>query len=74
MKAAWGGWDATSNHCGAATESGGSIFRSITLVDRTGERNAESRNALGVSGRSVRRGEGLSGLVGKVPTPLEEGG
>ena len=22
----------------------------------------------------VRRGEGLSGLVGRVPTPLEEGG
>jgi hypothetical protein len=28
----------------------------------------------GVSGRSVRRGQGLSGLVGNIPTPLEEGG
>jgi hypothetical protein len=29
---------------------------------------------VGVSDRSVRRGQGLSGLVGEVPTPLEEGG
>jgi hypothetical protein len=41
---------------------------------QTGEHNDESRIAFGVSVRSVRRGEGLSGLVGRVPTPLEEGG
>src|SRR5262249_3258976 len=42
--------------------------------DQPGERNAESRSAFGVPDRSVRRGEGLSGLVGRVPIPLEEGG
>ena len=35
---------------------------------------ADSKSSAGVSDDAVRRGKGLSGLVGRVPTPLEEGG
>jgi hypothetical protein len=34
----------------------------------------DSASSVGVSDLTVRRGEGLPGLVGRVPTPLEEGG
>ena len=43
-------------------------------VDVSAASNASTQTYFGGADRRVRRGEGLSGLVGKVPTPLEEGG
>ena len=49
--------------------SEGSVFGQIAEALRR-----FAGKCFGVSARSVRRGEGLPGLVGRVPTPLEEGG